>query len=160
MVLSSLGWERRNIPSSSCPRFKRHAASRMPSGRPETGLPDIYPQIHTGGRPHFSSRGGYGEHFRPDNIYSLSSVQLGVETDEMAKNIEELNYGYNNDLSYEMSHHGISPFAVIGVSMATVSRHQADCFTRTSNLTLPEVFIANTMPDPIPPLEYHEMVNL
>jgi hypothetical protein len=98
--------------------------------------------------------------FRPADLFSLESVQLNA-TDDMAKEVKNLNYGYNNDVSYESSHRGISPFAVIGVSMATASRRrrQADRYTRTNNLTLTEVSMADTNPDPIP-TEYHGMVNL
>jgi hypothetical protein len=67
--------------------------------------------------------------FRPDDLFSLSSVYLGVTAD-MAKDMKELNFGYNNDLSYDTSHRGISPFTVIGVSMLEASkrRHHADRF--------------------------------
>jgi hypothetical protein len=73
------------------------------------------------------------------DLLSLESVQLSV-MDKMAKDVKHLNYSHNNDLSYESSHCGISPFAVIGVSMATASRQQCqtDRYTRTSNLTLAE----------------------
>ncbi len=93
--------------------------------------------------------------FRPDDLFSLASVHLTV-TDDMAKDIKEINLGYNNDLSYDSSHRGVSPFAVIGVSMATASRRRrhADRFTRTTNLTLAEVAMSDTTPDPIP-TEYH-----
>jgi hypothetical protein len=98
--------------------------------------------------------------FRPVDLFSLELVQLNA-MDDMAKEVKNLNYGYNNDLSYESSHRGISPFAVIGVSMATASRQrrQADRYTRTSNLTLAEVTMADTNLDPIP-TEYHGTVNL
>jgi hypothetical protein len=50
---------------------------------------------------------------------------------------------------------------MIAVSMATASkrRRMADRFTRTNNLTLAEVSMAETTPDPIP-TGYHEAVNL
>lgn len=98
--------------------------------------------------------------FRPDDLFSLSSVHLGVTTD-MAKDIKELNFGYSNDWSYDTCHRGLSPFAVIGVSMATASkrRRHADRFTRTSNLTLAEVAQSETTPDPLP-TEYYGLVNL
>jgi hypothetical protein len=35
----------------------------------------------------------------------------------MAKDIKEINLGYNNDISYDTSHREVSLFAVIGVSM-------------------------------------------
>jgi hypothetical protein len=98
--------------------------------------------------------------FRPTDMFSLESVQLNA-TDDMAKEVKNLNYGYNNDVTYESCHRGISPFAVIGISMATASRRrrQADRYTRSSNLTLREVSMADKNPDPIP-TDYHGMVNL
>jgi hypothetical protein len=50
---------------------------------------------------------------------------------------------------------------MIGVSMATASkrRRMANRFTRTNNLTLAEVSMADTTPDPIP-TGYHEAVSL
>ena len=64
----------------------------------------------------------------------------------MAKDLKELNFGYNNDLSYDTSHRGLSPFAVIGVSMLEASkrRRHADWFYRTSQLTLAEVAQSET----------------
>jgi hypothetical protein len=68
--------------------------------------------------------------FCPADLFSLESVQLSA-TDDMAKDVKNLNYGYNKDLCYELSHRGVSPFAVIGVSMVTASRcrRQADRYT-------------------------------
>jgi hypothetical protein len=62
---------------------------------------------------------------------------------------------------YESSHWGVSPFAVIGVSMATASQQppQADGYNRTNNLTLADVTMADTNPDSIP-TDYHGTVNL
>jgi hypothetical protein len=40
----------------------------------------------------------------------------------MAKDLKELNFGYNNDLLYNTSHRGLSPFMAIGVSMAAASK--------------------------------------
>jgi hypothetical protein len=79
----------------------------------------------------------------------------------MAKDMKELNFGCNNDLSYDMSHRGLSPFAVIGVSMATASKRcrHANRFSRTTNLTLAEVTMAETVPDALP-ADYHGLVNL
>jgi hypothetical protein len=51
-------------------------------------------------------------------------VHLGVTAD-MAKDVKELNFRFDNDLSYDTSHHGHSPFTVIGVSMTTASKTAA-----------------------------------
>jgi hypothetical protein len=98
--------------------------------------------------------------FRQDDIFLLSTVYLGVTAD-MAKDVKELNYGYNNNLSYDSCYQGLSPFTVIGVSLATASkrRRYADRFSRTSNLTLAKVTTAETSPEALP-TEYHCLVNL
>jgi hypothetical protein len=61
--------------------------------------------------------------FRPDNIFNLSTVHLRV-TGDVVKNVKDINHGFNNDLSYDACHRGVSPFTVIGVSMATASRRR------------------------------------
>jgi hypothetical protein len=79
----------------------------------------------------------------------------------MTKDVRNLNYGHANDPLYESSHRGVSPFTVIGVSMATASRRrrQAEGYTRTTHVTLAEVTMADTNPDPIP-TDYHGTINL
>jgi hypothetical protein len=126
----------------------------------ETDLPELYTRMLEEGRTTVRVKALLEDIFRPTDIFSLESVQLNA-TDEMAKDVKNLNYSHTNDLSYESSHRGISPFAVIGVSMATASRRrrQAERYTRTSNLTLTEVTMADTNPDPIP-TDYHGTVNL
>ena len=61
--------------------------------------------------------------FKPSDTFSLDSVDLNVR-DELAKDIKKLNLGFNNDLSYETSHRGVSPFSVLGISLTTASRHR------------------------------------
>jgi hypothetical protein len=125
-----------------------------------TDLPELYSRMLEEGRTTARVKALLEDIFRPADLFSLESVQLSA-TDEMAKDIKNLNFGHNNDLSYESSHRGVSPFAVIGVSMATASRRrcQADRYSRTNNLTLAEVTMADTNPDPIP-TDYHGTVNL
>jgi hypothetical protein len=139
---------------------KIQAACGLTDAQWDTDLPDLYIRMLEEGRTTTRIKALLEDIFRPADLFSLESVQLSA-TDDMAKDIKNLNFGHNNDLSYESSHRGISPFAVIGVSMATASRRrrQADRFTRTSNLTLAEVTMADTNPDPIP-TDYHGTVNL
>jgi hypothetical protein len=101
-----------------------------------------------------------GDVFQPDDIYSLAAVHIHM-TANLAKDVKELNFGYNHDLTYDNCHRGLSPFAMIGVSMATASkrRRHEDRFSRTSTLTLAEVASAETTPDAIPS-GYHGMLNL
>jgi hypothetical protein len=116
---------------------KIQAACGLTDAQWETDLPELYIRMLEEGRTAARIKGLLEDIFRPADLFSLESVQSSA-TDDMAKEIKNLNYGYNNDVSYESSHRGISPFAVIGVSMATASRRcrQADRYTRTSNLTL------------------------
>jgi hypothetical protein len=101
-----------------------------------------------------------GDVFQPNDIYLLVAVHIHVTAD-LAKDVKELNFGNNNDLTYDNCHRGLSPFALIGVSMATASkrRRHKDRFSRTSTLTLAEVASAETTPNTIPS-EYHGMINL
>jgi hypothetical protein len=47
--------------------------------------------------------------FHPTNDHlSLSAVHLSV-TEEMAKDIKAMNFGYSNNLSYDSSHHAGYP---------------------------------------------------
>jgi hypothetical protein len=126
----------------------------------DTDLPELYTRMLEEGRTTVRIKALLEDIFRPVDLFSLESVQLSA-TEEMAKDVKNLNYGHNNDLSYESSHRGVSPFTVIGISMATASRRrrQAERYTRTSNLTLAEVTMADTNPDPIP-TDYHGTVNL
>jgi hypothetical protein len=54
-------------------------------------------------------------------MYLLNAVYLGV-TANMAKDVKELNSGYNNDMLYDSCHRGLSPSTVIGVFMAAASK--------------------------------------
>lgn len=91
--------------------------------------------------------------FHSKNPFSLASmIHLSI-TGNMAKNIKEIKPRDNNGLSYDRSHGGVSPFVVISMIMAAASHchHCADHFTQTTNLvTLAEVVMSGTTPDPIP----------
>jgi hypothetical protein len=116
-----------------------------------TDLPELYTRMLEEGRTTARVKALLEDIFRPGDLFSLDAVNLNV-SDDLAKDVKELNFGYSNDLSYESSHRGISPFAVIGISMVMASRRQqkAERYSRTSNLTLSEVTMADTMPDPCP----------
>jgi hypothetical protein len=145
--------------------MKIQAACGLTDAQWDTGLPELYTRKLEEGRTTARVKALLEAVFRPDDHYSLTNVHLGVTTD-VAKDIKELNFGYSNDWSYGTCHRRLSPFAVIGVSMATASkrRRHADRFTRTNNLTLAEVAQSETSPDPLPtnplPFEYHDLVNL
>jgi hypothetical protein len=140
--------------------MKIQAACGLTGAQWDTGLPKLYTRMLEEGRTTARVKALLKDIFRPDDLFSLNNVHLGVTTD-LAKDIKELNFGYSNDWSYDTCHRELLPFAVIGVSMATASkrRRHADRFTRTSNLTLAEVAQSETSPDPLP-TEYHGLVNL
>jgi hypothetical protein len=139
---------------------KIKAACGLTDAQWNTDLSELYVQMLEEGRTTTRTKALLEDILRPDDDFSLSAVQLTV-TDDMAKDFKEINLGYNNDLSYESLHRGKSPFAVIGISMALASKRRrvADCYARTNNLTLADVTMANTTPDPIP-TGYHGLVNL
>jgi hypothetical protein len=140
--------------------MKIQAACGLTDAQWDTDLPEVYTRMLEEGRTTPRVKALLEDIFRPDDLMSLANVHIGVTTD-LAKDVKELNFGYSNDWSYDTCHRGLSPFAVIGVSMATASkrRRQADRFTRTNNLTLSEIAQAETLPDPLP-TEYHGLVNL
>jgi hypothetical protein len=144
---------KRSTRSSIRPRSKLPLAQA-------TDLPELYTRMLEERRTTARIKALLEDIFCPINLFSLELVQLRA-TNNMAKELTNLNYGYHNDLSCKSSHWGISPFAVIRVSMATASRQrrQADGYTHTSNLTLAEVTMADTNPGPIP-TEYHGTANL
>jgi hypothetical protein len=100
----------------------------------DTNFPKIYTWMLEEGRTMRRVKVVLEDVFHPNDLFFLKNVHLGVTID-MVKYIKELNFGYSNDWSYNTCHHGLSPFVVISISMATVSKQcrcQADHFTRTS----------------------------
>jgi hypothetical protein len=126
---------------------KIQAACSLTDAQWLTDLPDLYPRMLEEGRTTARVKALLGDVFQPDDIYSLSAVHIQVTAD-LAKDVKELNFGHNYDLTYNNCHRGLSPFAMIGVSMATASkrRRHEDCFSRTSTLTLAEVASSETVP--------------
>jgi hypothetical protein len=139
---------------------KIQAACGLTDAQWLTELPDVYPRMLEEGRTTSRVKALLESIFQPDDLFSLSAVHLHVTAD-LAKDMRDLNFGFNNDLTYENCHRGISPFTMIGVSMATASRRRRheDRFSRTSNLTLADVAQAETTPDAIP-CDYHGLINL
>jgi hypothetical protein len=91
----------------------------------DTDLPEVYTWMLGEGGTTALGKALLKDVFRPDDTYLLNNVHfLGVTTD-MAKDVKELNFGYSNNWSpYNTCHRGLPPFAVIGVSMATASKHR------------------------------------
>jgi hypothetical protein len=93
---------------------KIQAACGLTGAQWATDLPELYTRMLEEGHTTAQVKALLEDIFWPDNIYSLSLVHT-IVTDEMAKDIKEINFGYNNDLSYNTYHRGILPFTVIGL---------------------------------------------
>ncbi len=139
---------------------KIQAACSLTPGMWDTNLPELYSRMLEEGRTKAKVRSLLEDIFRPGESGPLDAVHVSV-TSEMATDIKELNFGQNGNTGYDTCHRGISPFAVISVSLATESKRRriADRFTRTRNLTLAEVEQEETSPDPIPQ-DYRGLMDL
>ena len=97
---------------------KIQAACRLTDAQWLAELPDIYPRMLEEGRTTARVKALLESTFQPGDIFSLSAVHLHVTAD-LAKDMRDLNFGFNNDLTYKNCHRSISPFTMIGVSMAS-----------------------------------------
>jgi hypothetical protein len=79
---------------------KIQAACGLTDAQWDTDLPELYTRMLEEGRTTARIKALLEDTFRPDDMFSLSLVYLGVTAD-MAKDLKELNFGYNNDLSYD-----------------------------------------------------------
>jgi hypothetical protein len=130
--------------------MKIQAACGLSNVQWDTNLSEVYTRMLEEGRTMAWVKVLLEDVFCPDDLFSLTNVHLGVTTD-LAKDVKELNFGNSNDWSYDTCHRGLSPFAVIGVSMATASKHQSQADrTQTNNLKLAEEAQSETTPDPLP----------
>jgi hypothetical protein len=96
---------------------KIQAACSLTDAQWETDLPELYTRMLEEGRTLSWIKVLLKDIFRPEDILSLNAVHSQV-TSDMAKDFKELNFGFNNNLTYESCHRGISPFAIIGILMA------------------------------------------
>jgi hypothetical protein len=74
---------------------------------------------------------------RPQGDMSALSTVVVHVTDDLARDVKELNFGYQNDRTYETCHRGLSPFTVVNVSMSIMSSRsrKADRLKRATFLT-------------------------
>jgi hypothetical protein len=113
------------------------------------------------GRTKIRTQGVMRELLVPDEDDNFNAIHVLV-TEEMAKDLKNLDFGFNGDKSYSTCHRGISPFMVIPVSLAQASqrRRAADRLARVGgNLTLDEVTGAETTPDATP-RNYRELMDV
>jgi len=117
----------------------------------ETDLPELYPRMLEEGRKASKVKSLLEELFRATANNLTVSTRVRV-TDEMARDIKELNFGFRGDLSQETCHRGISPFAVVSVTMKTAAnrKRKLERLLRASLLTPGDIEAVETVPDPIP----------
>lgn len=131
-----------------------HQIIRLAAGLSEADYqmraPPIYSELITEGRTTTSvqrvleARTAPGEHdFDPIPIYISS---------EMAKDVKDLAFGYGGDLSYETCHRGLSPFAVIAVSMEQQSKRkrQQELARRATTVSVSDIQALETEPGQCP----------
>lgn len=117
----------------------------------DTLLPELYPRMLTEGRTTANIRALLVDILRPRDPSLLSAVNIDT-TDEMAKDVKELNFGFGMDVTYRSCHRGISPFAVVVGSMAKASMRNrlADRMRRATMLSVADIENSDSTPDPIP----------
>jgi hypothetical protein len=82
---------------------KIQAACGLTDAQWETDLPELYTRMLKEGRTTAKVKALLEDIFRPIDDFSLAAVQIN-ETDELAKDIKNINLGYNNDMSYKCCH--------------------------------------------------------
>jgi hypothetical protein len=119
----------------------------------DTEKPDVYGRMLTEGRKTIARvRALLEDILRPQGDMSALSTVVVHVTDDLARDVKELNFGYQNDRTYETCHRGLSPFTVVNVSMSTMSSRsrKADRLKRATFLTPADVAGGDSFPNPIP----------
>jgi len=85
-----------------------------------------------------------------DDLSALTTVVVHM-TDDLAKDVKELNFGYRNNQTYKTCHRGLSPSTVVNVSMSTMSSRsrKVDRLKQATFLTPTCVAAGDLFPDPI-----------
>ena len=80
-----------------------------------------------------------------------SPVHIFVSAD-LVRDVKDLRFGFNNDLSFEICHRGISPFTVTAMSHEQASSRKClhDRMSRLSSLTSADVTRMESQPNPCP----------
>ena len=122
--------------------------------------PAIYAAMLTEGRTSMSKLELVLQQYLSADPYDPDPV-LVYTSQELIKDIKDLRFGYNEDLSYASCHHGLSPFAVLTVPMETqVKRRKVQ--ERASRATFLSTMDVQTLEaDPgICPSTYHGLHDL
>ena len=80
-----------------------------------------------------------------------SPVHIFVSAD-LVRDVKDLRFGFNNDLSFEICHRGISPFTVTAMSheQASSRKRLHERMSRVSSLTSADVARMESQPNPCP----------
>jgi hypothetical protein len=113
-----------------------------------TDLPRLYSRMLTDGRKTIKVRATLQALTRPREL-SMDAIVIPI-TDDMAKDVKDLNFGYMNDLAYSTCHRGISPFTVVPVKSSTAAmRSRKDArLRRVTTVTMNDDM--ESTPDPLP----------
>jgi hypothetical protein len=127
---------------------KIQAACGLSDAQWQTDLLELYPWMLQEGRTTAKVRALLEDEFRPDNLASLNVVYI-TATDDMARDIKEINFGFNGLLSFKTCHLGISPFRLTSISMATHTRRRPkeERVARATHLTYADLQDINSTPD-------------
>jgi len=86
-----------------------------------------------------------------EELLVLTTVVVHV-TDNLAKDVKELNFGYRNDRTYNMCHWGLLPCTAVNVLVSTMSSQsrKIDQLKQAIFLTPANVAGGDSFPNPIP----------
>jgi hypothetical protein len=115
-----------------------------------TELPVLYERMLTEGRTIPKTRTILEVLTRPQEI-SMDAVSLRI-TDDMARDVKDLNFGFGDDRSYSTCHRGISPFTVVTVLSATAAKRRRLELRRQecTSITWGDLPNFESSPDPLP----------
>jgi hypothetical protein len=86
---------------------------------------------------------------RPQEI-SMDAVSLLI-TDDMARDVKDLNFGFSDNKSYSGCHRGISPFTVVTVLSATAAKCRLElCHQECTSITYGDLPNFESSPGPLP----------
>jgi hypothetical protein len=112
----------------------------------DTDLPELYERMLEEGRKTAKVRTVLMTLLQPREL-SLETVTIQV-TDDMAKDIKDLNFSFGSDMTYASCHRGLSPLTVIGVSMAKASarRRKTERLKQATHVTVADLLAQVSTP--------------
>jgi hypothetical protein len=115
-----------------------------------TELPILYERMLAEGRTVVKVRSILQVLTRPKEI-SMDAIALQI-TDDMARDVKDLNFGSNNDTSYSGCHRGISPFTVVPVLSATAAKRKRreQRLMQVTSIRYDDLPKIESNPDPLP----------